>query len=343
MDFSPIPETVSGLPNLCGHEEQVEAVTARRDPVYLQETNLRIDRLQAVCAIALHMQQPLIPAGGGDLHSADTISNLDHMFRNPGIGDNHNAGVFADCYGRMGDIIPDLVGQGKSPRVMLDYSGELLYGLRKMGRGDVLDRLSRITTDHHYRRYAEWLGTMWGHAVASSTPLPDLKLHVRAWQHNFAAIYGWDALARVKGFSPPEMHLPNHPDAAYEYVRTLRECGYRWMMVQEHTVETLEGQGLSDRHVPHRFVAKNSLGEEVSILALIKTQGSDTKLVAQMYKALGIDRSCLLALSGRDENLQRPAVGRRHRAPFAAHTDHRDVTRGVRTPYSPVPISGQSG
>jgi len=297
MDFPSIPEMVNGLPNICGHEARVEAVTARQTPVYLHETNLRLDRLQSVCCIALHMQQPLIPAGGGDIRNADTISNLDFMMRNPGTGDNHNAGVFAECYARMGEIIPELVGQGRSPRIMLDYSGELLYGLRKMGRGDVLDRLRPITTDPNYRRYAEWLGTMWGHAVASSTPLPDLKLHMRAWQHNFAAIYGWDALSRVRGFSPPEMHLPNHPDAAYEFVAALKSCGYQWLMVQEHTVESADREGeapaepgLRDRHVPHRMVVKNSLGEELSILALIKTQGSDTKLVAQMqpfYEAKG--------------------------------------------------------
>jgi hypothetical protein len=290
MHYQPIPEIVDGLPNICGHEAEVEAVTARRDPVYLHETNLRLDRLQSVCSIALHMQQPLIPAGGPDMRNAETISNLDLMFRNPGVGDNHNAGVFADCYGRMGDIIPELVWQGKSPRVMLDYSGELLYGLRKMGRGDVIDRLRRVTTDPGLRRYVEWLGTMWGHAVASSTPPPDLKLHMRAWQHNFAAIYGWDALSRVRGFSPPEMHLPNHPDATFEYVKALLECGYKWMLVQEHSIEGLDGQGPKDRHIPHRLVAKNSAGEELSILCLIKTQGSDTKLVAQMqpfYEAKG--------------------------------------------------------
>lgn len=290
MEFPPIPEIVDGLPNLSGHEDRVEAVTARQDPVYLRETNLKLDRLQAVCCIALHMQQPLIPAGSGDLRSADTISNLDVMLNHGPDGDRYNAGIFADCYGRMGDIIPELVAQGKSPRVMLDYSGELFYGLRKMGRGDVLDRLRRVTTDPHLRRHVEWLGTMWGHAVASSTPLPDLKLQMRAWQHNFAAVYGWEALSRVKGFSPPEMHMPNHPDAAHEYVKSLLDCGYRWLLVQEHTVEGLDGHGLKDRHLPHRLIAKNSAGEEVSILALIKTQGSDTKLVAQMqpyYEAKG--------------------------------------------------------
>jgi hypothetical protein len=293
MDWTPLTERVEGLPNFCGAEAQVEEVTRGRQPVFLPETNLRLDRLQAVFAIALHMQQPLIPAGRENLRKAEVISNLDHMMRNPGSGDNHNATVFAECYARMGDILPELVHAGRNPRVMLDYSGELLYGLRKMGRGDVLDRLRPITCEKNLRRHVEWLGTMWGHAVASSTPLPDLKLHMRAWQQQFAAVFGWEALGRVRGFSPPEMHLPNHPDAAFEYVRTLKECGYQWLLVQEHTIETLEGHGLRHKHLPHRLVARHSCGEEVSIIAIIKTQGSDTKLVAQMqpyYEALTLSR-----------------------------------------------------
>jgi hypothetical protein len=288
-----LPEMIDGLPNFCGAEAEVQEVTRSRKPVFLPETDLRLDRLRATFAVALHMHQPLIPAGGSDVRTAETISNLDAMFRDPSTGDNHNAAVFADCYGRMGDIIPELVREGRHPRVMLDYSGELFYGLRKMGRGDVLDRLRGIAGDPHLRRHVEWLGTMWGHAVASSTPVPDLRLHVRAWQQQFAAVFGRDALARVRGFSPPEMHLPNHPDVAFEYVKALRECGYRWMLVQEHTVETLEGQGLGYKHLPHRLVARNSSGEEASIIAIIKTQGSDTKLVAQMqpyYEAQGLQR-----------------------------------------------------
>src|SRR5208283_2975085 len=117
---------------------------------------------------------------------------------------------------------------------------------------------------------------------APSTPPPDFVLHLRAWQQQFAAIFGWEALGRVRGFSPPEMHLPNHPDVAYEYLKTLRDCGYEWLAVQEHTVEELDGKGLRERYLPRRLVARNSRGEEVSLIALIKTQGSDTKLVAQM-------------------------------------------------------------
>jgi hypothetical protein len=295
-----IPALVDGLPNFCGADEQVEAATRARNPVFLHDTNVRLDRLRAVFAVALHMHQPLIPAAGGDVSNAGTISNLDRMANFGSDEDRYNAKVFADCYGRMGELIGQLASEGRSPRVMLDYSGTLLYGLAQMGRTDVLDRLRGITCDPNLRRYVEWLGTMWGHAVAPSTPVPDYKLHMRAWQQNFAATFGWDALSRVRGFSPPEMHLPNHPDVSYEFIKALKECGYRWLLVQEHTVETREGQGVQNKHLPHRLVAKNSCGEEASIVAFIKTQGSDTKLVAQMqpfYEAQSLERQELGGIS----------------------------------------------
>ena len=181
---------------------------ARSGPFYLPESGINFGRIRSAFAIALHVHQPLVPAGGGDLHTAAVISNLKYMMDNPGIGDNHNAPVFVWCYKRMGEFIPQLIGEGKQPRVMLDYSGELFHGLRAMGLDDVFDNLKRITLDPAYRGAVEWLGTAWGHAVAPSTPAQDFRLHVRAWQHHFAAIFGFDALARVRGFSPPEMALP---------------------------------------------------------------------------------------------------------------------------------------
>ncbi len=293
-----MPDIIDGLPNFCGAEDRIEEVMSRTEPVFLHETNLQLDRLRATFSIALHMQQPLIPAGGDDLRAAKIIGNLEFMTHHQDEGDNHNAPVFAECYARIGDLVPELIGSGHNPRVMLDYSGQLFYGLRQMGRDDVLDRLRGITCDPHLRKHVEWLGTMWGHAVVSSTPPPDLKLHIRAWQQHFGALYGWDALSRVRGFSPPEMHLPNHPDVAYQYVKALKECGYQWVMVQEHTVETLEGHPLEQRHLPHRLVAKNSCGEEVSIIAVIKTQGSDTKLVAQMQPYYEADTLSRMELGG---------------------------------------------
>ena len=281
IDF--LPETIDGVPNLSGSEEAVRAVIQRPCvPLHL-DSGIDFGRIRAGFACALHMHQPLIPAGGPDLRTAPIISNLRHMMDNPHDGDNHNAAVFVWCYKRMGEFIPALVREGKQPRIMLEYSGTLLHGLRDMGLADVFEALVPLAQNPDYARCVEWLGAPWGHAVAPSTPVQDFRLHVEAFQHHFAAIFGWAALERLRGFSPSEMALPNQPDVAYAFVKTLRDCGYRWVLVQEHTVERVEdGGALRDKHIPHRLVVKNSDGESASIIAIIKTQGSDTKLLAQM-------------------------------------------------------------
>jgi large subunit ribosomal protein L4 len=46
---------------------------------------------------------------------------------------------------------------------------------------------------------------------------------------------------------------------------------------------------------------------DVRVIDTIALDQPKTKLVAQMYKALGIDRSCLFALQGRDETIERCA------------------------------------
>ncbi len=292
-----LPEIVDGLPNICGNEELIQAAMQKYQgqPLYLGKSGIDFDQLESAFAIALHMHQPLIPAGGENLQTAEIISNLQYMMEHQWLGDNHNAPVFHWCYKRMGEFIPKLLGEGKRPRAGLDYSGTLLYGLRKMGLNDVFDALKPLTLASQYA--AEWLGTAWGHAVAPSTPVQDFRLHVRAWQHHFAAIFGLEALARVRGFSPPEMALPNHPDVAYEFVKTLKDCGYLWVLVQEHTVEQPDtGWGPEFKHLPHRLVCRNCQGESAEIIAIIKTQGSDTKLVGQMqpyYEAKGLSRQLL--------------------------------------------------
>jgi hypothetical protein len=204
------------------------------------------------------------------------------MLNHSDSADNYNARVFLGCYRRMGEFVPHLLDEGLQPRVMLEYSGTLLYGLRQMGAHDVLDALARITSDERDRRAVEWLGCPWGHAVAPSTPVQDYRLHVEAWQHHFAALFGLDALGRVRGFSPAEMALPNQPDVAYAFVKTLLDCGYQWVLVQEHTIEQPDGQAPQHRHLPHRLVCTNARGETATITAVIKTQGSDTKLIGQM-------------------------------------------------------------
>jgi len=286
------------LPPISGNEDAV--ATAMRRAPEPAPGSIHFERVRSSAAVALHMHQPLIPAGGDRLETAPVVSNLECMLANPHLGDNHDAPVFLQCYARMADLVPALLREGKAPRVLLDYSGTLLHGLARMGRHDVLDALVGLTRAPETRDAVEWLGTAWGHAVAPSTPAADYRLHVGAWQQHFAALFGPDALARVRGFSPAEMALPNHPDVAYEFVRTLRDAGYEWVLVQEHTVEQAEtGRALDRSHLPCRLVCTGSRGETASIVAVVKTQGSDSKLVGQMqpwYEARGLDR---VELAGR--------------------------------------------
>ncbi len=290
-----LAECVDGLPNICGSEERIRQAmrASRTDPVFLSQGASGFGEITSAFAIALHMHQPLIPAGGPELPTARLISNVQWMLDKPDSGDNYNARVFLWCYQRIGEFVPQLLDEGFQPRVMLEYSGTLLSGLRQMGATDVLDALARLTGDERTRRAVEWLGCPWGHAVAPSTPVQDYRLHVEAWQHHFAALFGLDALGRVRGFSPSELALPNQPDVAYEFVKTLLDCGYQWVLVQEHSIEQPDGQAPQHRHLPHRLVCTNARGETATITAVIKTQGSDTKLIGQMQpydEAKGLSR-----------------------------------------------------
>ena len=286
------------LPAIAGYEAEILALVQQANPAVLTHSNLNLEQFQSAFACALHMHQPTIPAGA----NGELISHLQYMLEHSEEGDNHNAEPFAHCYKRLADIIPQLIEEGCNPRIMLDYSGNLLWGVEQMGRVDILEALKRLACDPTLQPHVEWLGTFWSHAVAPSTPIPDLKLQILAWQHQFAAMFGRQALQRVKGFSPPEMHLPNHPDTLYELVKALRDCGYRWLLVQENSVENFDGSCLrhAQKYGPNQLVARNSRGETVSIVALIKTQGSDTKLVGQMqpyHEALGLGRQSLAGKS----------------------------------------------
>jgi len=62
-----------------------------------------------------------------------------------------------------------------------------------------------------------------------------------------------------------------------------------------------------------RRLARNSAilskiqSQDIRVIDAIKLDQPKTKLVAQMFKALGIDRSCLVALDGHDQTLERSA------------------------------------
>jgi hypothetical protein len=112
-----LPEYIDGLPKLCGSESRIQAAIAagRARPVFLGRSSVDIVGIDGAFAVALHMHQPLIPAGGPDPRTAAIVGNLQWMLEHPDAGDNHNAPVFHWCYKRMGEFIPQLFARASSP------------------------------------------------------------------------------------------------------------------------------------------------------------------------------------------------------------------------------------
>ena len=85
-------DIVDNLPNIYALTNEFNPTKNRKS--YSSCSNVDFNKVKSSFGIALHMHQPTIPAQGSDLHSAHLISNLQYMFENLSLGDNHNAGVF---------------------------------------------------------------------------------------------------------------------------------------------------------------------------------------------------------------------------------------------------------
>jgi hypothetical protein len=78
-------ELAGDLPNLCGSEPRVQAAVAagQQRPVCLGPSLVDIAGIDSAFAVALHLHQPLIPAGGPDLGTAAIVGNLQWMLEHP--------------------------------------------------------------------------------------------------------------------------------------------------------------------------------------------------------------------------------------------------------------------
>ena len=90
---------VDRLPDICGSEDVAEAAIAGAAgrPMAFGDSRVDFARVRSAFAIALHMHQPLIPAGGGDLRTAAIISNLQAMMESASDEQRYNAGVLRWC------------------------------------------------------------------------------------------------------------------------------------------------------------------------------------------------------------------------------------------------------
>ena len=66
-----VAEYVDGLPGLCGQESLISEAIDEGRQRRVFPGGMDIERADRTFAVALHMHQPLIPAAGDDLRSAD--------------------------------------------------------------------------------------------------------------------------------------------------------------------------------------------------------------------------------------------------------------------------------
>jgi len=90
-DFS---EYINNVPNISGSEKIIQKTltNSRPNSIFLPESGIDFGHIRSACAIALHMHQPLIPAGGNDLSTAG-ITRRDRQAEN----DNPRSQLSALC------------------------------------------------------------------------------------------------------------------------------------------------------------------------------------------------------------------------------------------------------
>ena len=196
----------------------------------------------------LHMHQPPI------WYDNCQMGNLEKMLsgdRNSEEG--WNAQWFAQAYKNPARYAKQLSQDGYRPRMMVDYSGVLLEELAYLSDngtfanlhvdgepiGDVIELWRQVLED--YPEAIEFAGTAYSHCYFPATPERDWEAQILAWKQIFGNLFGEAALKRVKGFWLPEMGMTGEPQQAIKLVRTLKRCGYEWLILPTSALEMPEG------------------------------------------------------------------------------------------------------
>jgi len=146
-----------------------------------------------------------------------------------------------------------------------------------------------------------------GHAVGPLHPCPGLPLHVKAWQNHFSAIFASNHWAVCVAFSPSEMALPNHPDVAYEFVKTLKDCELPVVLVQEQLREQPLEMGGEPEHKHIRTVLSAATPRRVrQHHCHYQTQGSDTSSLVR--SAFTMKRADFSVGFGRENRFRRGSL-----------------------------------
>ena len=240
------------------------------------------------------MHQPLIPAGGGrPPHAPRSSATSASCWSTRRCGTTTTPRPFSGATGGWASSSPSSAG-GQEPRVMLDYSGCLLHGLRQMGAGDVIEALAapRQPTRRTAAASSGWaaLGPR-RRPVHAGPGLPPAR--ARPGSTTSPPSSGWTrwggcAASRPRRWRCPTTRTPPSSSSGPSGSAATAGCWSRSTPSSGRRTAGSAGRTCRTGWMPATLGASAA-----SITAVIKTQGSDTKLVGQMqpyYEAKGLSR-----------------------------------------------------
>lgn len=199
--------------------------------------------VKAVYVPWLHMHQPLV------WHRRKLVGNLKMMLFSKDSNVGWNAELMARAYKNPAKHIKVLTKRGLKPKIMLDFSGILLESLKELTKnlkktyvdgekiGDIIKLYKEVLKK--YPSSIEFAGTAYSHCYFPVTPERDWKWQVEEWRNTFKRLFGNKALKEVKGFWLPEMGIPGQENKLVKLIKTLKDCGYEWMILP---IEAVEGE-----------------------------------------------------------------------------------------------------
>jgi len=172
--------------------------------------------------------------------NSDIIGNLEKMLGSDDSRDQWDGRLMARAYRNPAFWVKNLIGEGKHPRVAVDFSGVLLESLAKMNGlhiqkdadgnviGDVIEFWRRVLDE--FPCSIEFSGTAYAHCYFPVTPEEDWEPQVDIWRKVFCSLFGSESTGRVKGFWLPEMGVPA-AEKLSGLIALLETTGFEWLIL----------------------------------------------------------------------------------------------------------------
>jgi hypothetical protein len=197
--------------------------------------------MEAVYLPWLHMHQPMVFSEDNEIEG-----NLEKMFNSSDSRDQWDARLMARAYRNPAFWVRNLEGEGKHPRVAVDFSGILLENLEKTKKlysqkdvdgnviGDIIELWKQVL--HEYPSSIEFSGTAYAHCYFPVTPEEDWEPQIDFWRKTFCSLFGPEPIKKVKGFWLPEMGVPA-TEGLNRLVKLLKSRGYEWLFLPIEAVK----------------------------------------------------------------------------------------------------------